>query len=70
MRNIHLMRPMNVDQTDQLRDLYAELQEIATAAVEALGPAGSAPRGMILERFRDLNARVYELVEQIINTQC
>jgi hypothetical protein len=53
------------DQAEELRELYSELQEGATAAAEALGTTGAVPQGMAFQRFRELDGRVAELVERI-----
>jgi hypothetical protein len=55
-------------QASQLRELYSELQEAASAAVETLGTTGAPPSGMVLQRFRELDARVCELVGRISST--
>jgi hypothetical protein len=56
------------DQAAGLRELYSELQDSTMAAAEALGTAGAAPSGMALQRFRELDSRVAELVERIRET--
>jgi hypothetical protein len=56
------------EQAAKLRELYSDLQDAATAASEALGTTGAAPSGMALQRFRELDARVLELVERIRET--
>jgi len=35
------------------------------AAAEALGTTGAVPTGMALQRFRELDARVVDLIEHI-----
>jgi len=53
-------------QAEELRDLYSELPDASAAAAEALGGAGAVvPAGMSLQRFRELDARVVELIERI-----
>jgi hypothetical protein len=52
-------------QADELRELYAELPDATAAAAEALGTTGAVPTGMALQRFRELDARVVEIVERI-----
>ena len=56
------------EQAAKLRELYSDLQDATTAASEALGTTGAAPSGMALQRFRELDARVLELVERIRET--
>jgi thioesterase domain-containing protein len=56
------------DQAAGLRELYSELQNATVAAAEALGTPAAAPSGMALQRFRELDARVVELVERIRET--
>jgi hypothetical protein len=48
-----------------LRDLYAELQDTATAAAIVLGTAEAVLKGMALLRFHRLDARVFEIIERI-----
>jgi hypothetical protein len=55
-------------QAAELREFYFELQDATTAAAEALGTTGAAPGGMALQRFRELDSRVAELVERIRQT--
>jgi|HubBroStandDraft_1064217.scaffolds.fasta_scaffold71184_2 hypothetical protein len=56
------------EQAAKLRELYSDLQEASTAAAESLGTNDVAPSGMALQRFRELDSRVAELVERIRET--
>lgn len=56
---------LSVEQTDELRQLYDELPDTASAAAEALGGADPVPSGMALQRFLEHNARVLEMVARI-----
>ena len=47
----------------ELRELYAELPEVSTAAAEALGVGGLT--GLALTRFRELDARVAAIARRI-----
>jgi hypothetical protein len=56
---------MTPDQAVELRALYDELPDASAAAAEALGSTGAVPTGMALQRFRELDARVMEIVDRI-----
>jgi hypothetical protein len=60
--------PITREQASKLQELYTDLQEATAAAVEALGTTGAPPSGMALQRFRELDSRVGELVERIRET--
>jgi hypothetical protein len=56
------------EQAAQLRQLYSELQDATRATAESLGTTGAPPSGMALERFLELDARVFEIIERIRGT--
>jgi len=58
-------KSLTAEQADELRQLYDELPDTASAAAEALGGTGPVPSGMALQRFLEHNARVLEMVARI-----
>jgi hypothetical protein len=56
---------LTAQQAEELRGLYDELPDTASAAAEALGGEGQVPSGMNLQRFFEHNARVIEMVARI-----
>jgi hypothetical protein len=49
----------------ELRRLYAELPNAAAAAREALKPGSGPLTGDALQRFREIDARVVEIIDRI-----
>jgi hypothetical protein len=56
---------MTAQQAAELRELYSELRDATAAAAEALSNTGPVPAGMPLQRFREIDSHVAELVDRI-----
>jgi hypothetical protein len=56
---------LTADAACELRALYDELPDASAAAAEALGSTGALPTGMAMQRFRELDRRVSEIVARI-----
>jgi hypothetical protein len=53
------------DQATELRELYAELQDVSAAVAVTLGDTGTIPTGFALERFLELHARDSAIVARV-----